>query len=227
MSEAIVRVMLVDDHVIVREGLRAVLAATPGLRVVAEAGSAEEALERIGKVELDIVVLDLTLPGASGLEATTRLLALQPGLRILILSVHDHAEYVLGAVRAGAHGYLRKDTSPAELRDAVRAVARGESYFSQPVARQLSDALRGEAGGAADPVSRLARLTPREREVLLGVTAGETSRAIAERLGLSPRTVETYRENLMRKLEIRTVPGLTRFALDAGLLRSSTEREGP
>jgi DNA-binding NarL/FixJ family response regulator len=227
MTADIVRVMLVDDHAIVREGLRTVLAATPDMRVVAEAGSAEEALERIREVELDVVVLDLTLPGASGLDATTRLLAEQPGLRILILSVHDHSEYVLGAVRAGAHGYLRKDTSPGELREAIRAVARGESYFSPPVARQLSAALRGDAGDSALPAARLARLTPREREVLAGITAGETSRAIAERLGLSPRTVETYRENLMRKLEIHTVPGLTRFALEAGLLRSTTGPDGP
>ena len=163
-----------------------------------------------------MVVLDLSLPGAGGLEVTTRLRALLPAVRVLILSVHDHPEYVLGAVRAGAQGYLRKDTSPAELREALRAVARGESYFSAPRGppSERRSPGRSPADDAAGPASRL---TPREREVLAGIAAGETSRAIAARLGLSPRTVETHRENLARKLDIKTVAGLTRFAVEAGL----------
>lgn len=213
-----VRVMLVDDHVLVREGIRHVLAGTPGVEVVAEAGDGEVALQLAREAGPDVVVLDLSLPGAGGLEVTTRLRELLPAVRVLILSVHDHPEYVLGAVRAGAQGYLRKDTSPAELREALRAVARGESYFSPPVARHLSAALRGESP-ADDAATRLGRLTPREREVLAGIAAGETSRAIASRLGLSPRTVETYRENLARKLDIKTVAGLTRFAVEAGLIK--------
>ncbi len=220
MTDAALRVMLVDDHVLVREGIRHVLTGTPGVEVVAEAGDGEVALALAQESRPDVVVLDLSLPGAGGLEVTTRLRALLPSVRVLILSVHDHPEYVLGAVRAGAQGYLRKDTSPAELREALRAVARGESYFSPPVARHLSAALRGDAP-ADDAAARLARLTPREREVLAGIAAGETSRAIASRLGLSPRTVETYRENLARKLDIKTVAGLTRFAVEAGLAQAS------
>jgi DNA-binding NarL/FixJ family response regulator len=216
MPDAPLRVMLVDDHVLVREGIRHVLAGTPGVEVVAEAGDGEAALVLAHDTTPDVVVLDLSLPGAGGLEVTTRLRALLPAVRVLILSVHDHPEYVLGAVRAGAQGYLRKDTSPAELREALRAVARGESYFSPPVARHLSAALRGDSP-ADDAAARLSRLTPREREVLAGIAAGETSRAIATRLGLSPRTVETHRENLARKLDIKTVAGLTRFAVEAGL----------
>ncbi|HMV31667.1 MAG: response regulator transcription factor [Gemmatimonadales bacterium] len=220
MADPTLRVMLVDDHVLVREGIRHVLTGTPGVEVVAEAGDGEVALALAQEARPDVVVLDLSLPGAGGLEVTTRLRALLPSVRVLILSVHDHPEYVLGAVRAGAQGYLRKDTSPAELREALRAVARGESYFSPPVARHLSAALRGDAP-ADDAATRLARLTPREREVLAGIAAGETSRAIASRLGLSPRTVETYRENLARKLDIKTVAGLTRFAVEAGLAQES------
>ena len=220
MTDAALRVMLVDDHVLVREGIRHVLTGTPGVEVVAEAGDGEVALALAQESRPDVVVLDLSLPGAGDLEVTTRLRALLPSVRVLILSVHDHPEYVLGAVRAGAQGYLRKDTSPAELREALRAVARGESYFSPPVARHLSAALRGDAP-ADDAAARLARLTPREREVLAGIAAGETSRAIASRLGLSPRTVETYRENLARKLDIKTVAGLTRFAVEAGLAQAS------
>lgn len=217
MSERNIRIMLVDDHALVREGVRHVLTSTPGFEVVAEAGDGETALALAPEAAPDLVVLDLSMPGGTGLDVATRLRAELPEVRILILSVHDHPEYVLGAVRAGAQGYLRKDTSPAELREAIRAVARGESYFSPNVARHLTAAVRGESDRGT-PVERLVKLAPREREVLGGIAAGETSREIAARLGLSPRTVETYRENLMRKLEIRTVAGLTRFALDAGLV---------
>jgi two-component system response regulator NreC len=220
MTQPRVRVMLVDDHALVREGLRHILAATPGIEVVAEAGEGGEALRLAAEVKPDLVVLDLSLPGISGLQLTAQLRALLPSVRVLILSVHDHPEYVLGAVRAGAQGYLRKDTSPAELRAALQAVARGESYFSPPVARHLTAAVRGEAV-AEEPAGRLARLTPREREVLAGIAAGETSRAIASRLGLSPRTVETYRESLARKLDIKSVAALTRFALEAGLVKDA------
>ncbi len=216
MRDGTLRVMLVDDHVLVREGIRHVLAGIEGVEIVAEAGDGAAVLQLAGETMPDVVVLDLSLPGLGGLEVTSQLRQHKPGIKVLILSVHDHPEYVLGAVRAGAHGYLRKDTSPAELRDALDRVARGESYFSPPVAGQLSAALRGDAP-AADAAGRLARLTPREREVLAGIAAGETSRAIAARLGLSPRTVETYRESLARKLGIRTVAALVRFALEAGL----------
>ena len=218
MTQRTTRVMLVDDHTLVREGIRHILQGTPGFEVIAEAGDGETALRLAQSTRPDLVVLDLSLPGLSGLEVTTRIRESLPEIRVLILSVHDHQEYVLGAVRAGAQGYLRKDTSPAELREALQAVARGESYFSPPVARHLSAAVRGEPS-TADAGSRLDRLTPREREVLAGIAGGETSRTIAARLGLSPRTVESYRESLARKLDIKTVAGLTRFAIEEGLVR--------
>jgi DNA-binding NarL/FixJ family response regulator len=221
MNDVHVRVMLVDDHALVREGIRHILTATPGVDVVAEAGDGSEAMRRAAEARPDVVVLDMSLPGTSGLELTTRLREVLPEVKVLILSVHDHPEYVLGAVRAGAQGYLRKDTSPAELRSALQAVAQGESYFSPPIARHLTAAVRGDM--PEDPAGRLGRLTPREREVLAGIAAGETSRAIATRLGLSPRTVETYRESLARKLDIKTVAALTRFALEAGLVRAEGE----
>jgi DNA-binding NarL/FixJ family response regulator len=220
MSEgAAVRVMLVDDHSLVREGVRHVLAGTPGVEVVAEAGDADTAVGLATRARPDLLVLDLSLPGTTGLDLAERIRTILPEVRILILSVHDHPEYVLGAVRAGAQGYLRKDTSPAELREALLAVARGESYFSPPVARHLSAAVRGDPPTVDDAGARLARLTPREREVLEGIAGGQTSRAIASRLGLSPRTVESYRESLARKLDIKTVAGLTRFAVEARLVK--------
>jgi DNA-binding NarL/FixJ family response regulator len=134
-----------------------------------------------------------------------------------MLSMHDHSEYVLEAVRAGAHGYLLKDTAAAELRRAIRAVDDGEAFFSPPVARQLSDAVRGELARERR-TSDLGTLTHRERDVLEGVARGRTNKEIATALGISHRTVETHRESLMRKLRIRTVAGLTRFALELGLL---------
>jgi two-component system response regulator NreC len=215
MNEAI-RVLIVDDHPLAREGVRTIVAAEEGFEVVAEAGSGEEAVLLAARLRPEVVVLDLSMPGEGGLGSVPRLREVAPETGVLILSVHDHPEYVLEAVRAGAQGYLRKDTSPAELREAIRAVYRGESFFSPPVARQLSAALRNETR-REEQGAKLDRLTVRERQVLAGIAGGRTSKEIAGQLGLSPRTVESYRESLMEKLTIRTVAGLTRFALDSGV----------
>jgi DNA-binding NarL/FixJ family response regulator len=209
--------MIVDDHPLVREGIRSIVAAEDGFEIVAEAGSGEEAVEAAGQLRPDVVILDLSMPGEGGLRAVARLREVAPAARSLVLSVHDHPEYVLEAVRAGAQGYIRKDTSPAELRQAIRTVHRGEAFFSSPVARQLSAAVRQETL-REEQGEKLERLTDRERQVLAGIAAGSTSKIIAQQLGLSPRTVEAYRENLMRKLAIRTVAGLTRFAVESGLV---------
>ena len=140
-----------------------------------------------------------------------------PGVRVLILSVHDDREYVLESVRVGAHGYLRKDSSPADIRNAIRAVHEGDSFYSPPAARHLTAAVQDQA--ATNP---LGELTQRERDVLLRVARGRTNREAAAELGISVRTVETHRDSLMRKLGIRTVAGLTRFALEHRLLDEST-----
>lgn len=216
MSDANIRVLVADDHVVVREGIRTVLEAVPGFLVVGEAGDGEQALELIERQDPDVAILDITMPGLSGLDVLKRLRERPARTGVLILSMHDHAEYVLGAVRAGADGYLLKNANPAEVRDAVRAVAEGREAFSPHMRQQLSLALRDEAARTASQ-DRLGQLTPREREVLARVAAGQTSRQIAEEFGISHRTVETHRESIMRKLQIRTVAGLTRFALEAGL----------
>ncbi len=214
-----IRVMIVDDHAVVREGLRAVLEADDGLAVAGEAGGVAEAVALAGRERPDVILLDITMPGGSGLEAVPRLRAVSDTSRILMLSVHDNVEYVLQAVRAGAHGYLRKDTTPAELRRAVRAVHGGDAFFSPVAARHLSSALRGEtAPPAADAGGVSDLLTAREREVLVAVARGQTNKATAAALGISVRTVEAHRDSLMKKTGVRTVAGLTRLALDAGLL---------
>jgi len=219
VSAGAVRVLVVDDHAVVREGLRHVLTAAEGFSVVGEATNATEALELAETVRPDVVLLDLTMPGMSGLEAATELRRRASGARILVLSMHEQDEYVLAAVRGGANGYILKDAGPAELRAAVRTVRAGGEYFSPAVARRLAAAVRGE-GATESPRDRLQRITPREREVLALVATGNTNREIAARLGISPRTVESHRESLMKKLALRTVADLTRFALQAGLLLS-------
>jgi DNA-binding NarL/FixJ family response regulator len=154
------------------------------------------------------------MPGATGLQVAGELRRLAPDTRVLILSMHDNTEYVLESVRAGAHGYILKDTAATELRGAIHAVRRGESYFSPPIARRLTAVVRG----ITEEQDLLGQLTGRERQVLVGVAQGRTNREIALELGISHRTVETHRESLMRKLGIRTVAGLTRVALEAGLV---------
>ncbi|HEX2450879.1 MAG TPA: response regulator transcription factor [Gemmatimonadales bacterium] len=217
MNQSVIRVLVADDHGVVREGIRHVLEGEPGFEVVAEAGNGTDAMALAESLRPDVVVLDISMPGESGLKLAGRLRERVPESRVLMLSMHDHSEYVLEAVRAGAHGYLLKDTAAAELRRAIRAVDDGEAFFSPPVARQLSDAVRGELARERR-TSDLGTLTHRERDVLEGVARGRTNKEIATALGISHRTVETHRESLMRKLRIRTVAGLTRFALELGLL---------
>jgi DNA-binding NarL/FixJ family response regulator len=210
-----IRVLVADDHTIVRTGIRHVLEGEPGFDVVGEASNGTEAFELAEELHPDVVVLDISMPGESGLQIAARLGTVSSPPRVLILSMHDNAEYVLESVRAGAHGYLLKDTAATELRSAIRAICRGESYFSPPVASRLSAAVRGEHGTPAAP---LEQLTGREREVLEGIARGRTNKEIAAELGISYRTVETHRESLMKKLQIRTVAELTRFALGAGIV---------
>ena len=212
-----IRVMVVDDHAIVREGVRRVFAGFDDFALVAEAGDGETALALAEEHAPDVVLLDLTMPGLSGLDVTARLKERAAGTRVLILSMHDHPEYVLRAVRAGAHGYVLKDATPEHIREAVRTVHAGSEYFSPPVAAQLSAALRGEID-VEQRRGLIERLSPREREVLIEVANGRSNKEIGAALGISSRTVETHRESLVRKLRIRTVAGLTRFALQAGLI---------
>lgn len=207
-----IRVLVADDHAIVREGIRSVLDAASGFDVVGEAGTGTEALALIERLSPEVVILDVSMPDRSGLEVARELRAAGHPARILILSVHDNTEYVMQAVQVGAHGYLLKDSPPGMLRDAVRATHAGQGFFSPTVAGRLSAALRDDAPAHEHGI------TPREREVLVLVARGRTNKEMAAQLGISPRTVETHRENLMRKLKLRTVADLTRYALEHGLL---------
>ena len=209
MSEnAPLRLMLVDDHPLVRGGLRARLDAVPGLSVVAEAGDAESALREAAATRPDIVLMDIGLRGTNGIEATRALRAALPGLRVLVLSMHDNPAYVRAAQEAGACGYLVKDCPAEEIVRALRTVGAGgslEAFAATAPPPRLPD--------APTAASALA-LTPREREVLLLIAEGLSSREIGERLAMSARTVETHRTHLRRKLRLGSAAALVRYAVE-------------
>jgi two-component system, NarL family, nitrate/nitrite response regulator NarL len=197
-----IRLMLVDDHPLVRDGLRARLASVPGLAVVAEADGADAALDIAPRAAPDLVLMDIGLRGANGLEATRRLRALMPALHVVVLSMHDNAVYVREAVQAGAAGYVLKDSPAEEIVAAIHAVMAGGQYLSAGVV-------------AAPPRERGDdSLTPREREVLALIAEGLSSRDIGERLAMGVRTVETHRTNLRRKLDLPSAAALVRYAVE-------------
>jgi DNA-binding NarL/FixJ family response regulator len=215
-STRVIRVLIADDHAVVREGIRHVLSLDPDFEVVGEASGGIEAIDLTLSLEPDVIVLDLSMPDLSGLDAARRIRQSVPRTAVLILSIHDHPEYVRRSVEAGTQGYLRKDSSPAELRNAIRAVHDGGVFFSAPAARHLS-----AIGGRSDDDGLLARsesLTPRERDVLIEIARGQTNKEIAATFGVSVRTIESHRESLLKKLGVRGTAGLTRFAIGAGLL---------
>ena len=216
MSEKSLRVVIADDHSVVRQGIRGVLEEINELDVIGEVGDGVGALSMVSDLSPDVVVLDVNMPAMSGLEVTMALREEGSPVRVLILSMHDDPEYVLQAVRAGADGYVLKDVSPAELRDAVIAVHEGRDHFTARVTQQLSVGLRREIE-EEQLRTRLGSLTQREREVLLLVAQGMTNREAGGKLEISPRTVETHRERVMDKLRIRTVAGLTRFVVEHSL----------
>jgi two-component system response regulator NreC len=203
-----------------------VLAGDPGFEVVGEAADGVAAVACARELRPDVLLLDITMPGGSGLEALPRILHAAPGTRVLMLTVHDDNEYVLRSMRAGAHGYLRKDTTPAELRSGIRAVIEGGASLSPTAAKHLTEALRAGMAQASDEgaaaASAIAALTVREREVLELVAQGLANKEVGARLGISVRTVEAHRDNLGRKLGVRTAAALTRLAVAAGLVKGSS-----
>lgn len=210
------RVLIADDHAVVREGIRHVLGSAPDFEIVGEAASGAEAVRVAQQARPDVVVLDISMPDGTGFEILAKLRQALPDARVLILSIHDDERYVMESVRAGAHGYLCKDSPPAELRDAIRALHRGESYYSAVVAQRLMTAQQAD-NVRVERAGRIASLTPRERDVLRGIVRGQTNKEIAARLEISSRTVESHRENLMQKLEVKHVAALTRLALEEGI----------
>jgi len=201
-----VRVVLADDHYVVRSGIRALLATMPQLEIVGEAATGRELIEVVARTGPGLVITDLSMPDLDGMRAIAELRAQHPTLKILAISMYDTPDFVQGALRNGANGYVMKDATPTELGFAVESVLSGESYLSPRVSGQLVQSLRGDRGGDIP-------LTDRQREVLVMIARGFSTKEIAFELGLSPKTVEVHRARLMERLGISDVAGLTLYAV--------------
>ena len=210
-----VRVLVADDHTIVRKGLVSLLAESGECEVVAEASDGLEAVDQALAMRPDVAILDLSMPRLSGLEAVRRIHEALPQTRVLILTVHEEEEYVLPLVRAGASGYLIKDSAVAELLAAVRALHAGQGYFGPQAARALADQYRHPERAVDDPYGTL---SPREREVFHLVVDGRTTKEIARSLGISVKTADNHRYRLMEKLGVHNTAELVRYAARRGLL---------
>lgn len=213
-----IRVLLADDHALVRQGIRSLLEKLDGIEVVGEVSDGRVALELSKTIQPDIVLMDITMPGLNGLEAVTRMKKECPTTRVIMLSMHAGEEYFQQALDSGAAGYLLKDADRMELELAIRTVIRGDTYLTPTVAKYAVDAYRQRKEGDQGP---LACLSSRQKEILQLIAEGYANKDIAQRLNLSPRTVETHRAELMERLNIRDVPGLVKMALRAGLIKPS------
>ncbi len=207
-----ISVLLADDHAILRDGLKALLSASPSITVIADVGDGREAVNLSEKLQPDVAILDISMPGLNGIEATHLLREKCPQTRIIILSMHSSSEHVFRALQAGATGYLLKESAGGELEAAVRAVHAGRRYLSRALM-----ALDPGAGTGTARASPLDSLSTRERQVLQLVVEGHSSAQIAAVIHLSPKTVETYRGRLMKKLGVSDITGLVRFAIEHGL----------
>jgi DNA-binding NarL/FixJ family response regulator len=214
-----IRVLLVDDHAVMRAGLRALLSTEPDIEVVGEAATGEEGVDLAIQLRPDVVLMDLSMPGIGGMAATRRIAAAGLSARVLVLTLHGEQEYLLPLLEAGGAGYLTKSSADHELVEAIRVVARGDVYLDPTAARLLVTSFR--APREPDRHGPLDRLSAREREVLTLAAEGYSSTEIGERLGISGKTVETYRERLMDKLDLHHRSELVRLALREGLLAAT------
>ena len=210
-----IRVLVADDHAVMRQGLRALLAETRDILIVGEASNGREALKRAAELQPDVVIMDLSMPDMNGLEATRALCARRPETRVVILSMHADAEYLFRAFQAGATGYLLKESAVGEIIDALRAVRAGKRYIGAGIS--ADDVLTSEVLDAKG--SPLDSLSARERQVLQLVVEGHSSAEIGALIQLSPKTVESYRSRLMKKIGVRDFPALVKFAIQHGLTR--------
>ena len=202
-----VRVLLVDDHTVVRRGLRKILESTPEIEIVGEVGDGTQAIAAATSLRPDVVLMDVSLPGLNGIEATRQIAAARPNTQVLMLSMHADEQYVRQSLAAGAKVYLLKDADDQDLVEAVMAVRRGETYFSGTLGRAVN--------GVGDRSPEV--LSPREREVLTMICSGRTNREVADMLGLSVNTIETHRKHIIEKLDLHSTAELVRYAIRHGL----------
>jgi DNA-binding NarL/FixJ family response regulator len=212
-----IRVLVADDHAIIREGLRVMLGNQPDMEVVGTAANGREAVGLVDEHVPDVVVVDISMPELNGIEAIAQILPRHPHIKVIVLSIHETRPYVYRTLKAGAQGYLIKETAGLEVVDAVRAVYRGERYLSQRISDLLTDVSFRNLEVSME-VSPLERLSPREREILQLVAEGKTSQEIAVTLSISPKTVDTYRSRLMGKIGVEDMAGLIKFAIQHGVI---------
>ena len=225
MSKTIV--ILADDHSLVRAGIRSLLQTIPDVEVAGEASDGYEAIELVKEHKPDVAFLDIAMKNLNGLEAAMRIFQVEPKTKIIMLSMHSSEEYVLRALKAGVHGYLLKDSVPTELAVALRAVLQGETYLSPSISKLVvGDYLKRLSGGVPETLdsedSKLQLLTSRQREILQLIAEGSTTKAIAQKLNLSAKTVESHRTELMNRLDIHDIAGLVRYAIRVGLVSSDS-----
>ena len=211
-----ISVILADDHSLVRAGIKELLTNIPMIEIIAEAGNGRDALKLVKEHHPRILLLDIGMPGLNGLEVAARVTKDHPGTAVIMLSMYANEEYVLQSLRAGAKGYLLKDSATGEIDLAIRSVIHGKTYLSPQISQTLVKEYIENSNTARSP---LGRLTARQREILQLVAEGHTTRQIAEMLNVSVKTIETHRAHVMDKLEIRHVQGLTRFAIQTGLIQ--------
>ena len=209
------QILLVDDHALVRAGIRALIEGKPGINVIAETGDGDEALRMIGELHPNLVLLDITMPTINGFEVLEQITKQYPETRVIILTVHEGTEYAMRALRGGAAGYLPKSAASIELEDAISAVARGGTYLSHAISQKTAF----EYAQARTPQDLLASLTTRQREILKLIAEGQSTKEIAGKLNISVKTVESHRAKLAEKLGIHDVAGMVRFAIRIGLIQ--------
>jgi two-component system nitrate/nitrite response regulator NarL len=209
-----IKILVADDHPVVRKGLHSCLAKQERLKIVGEASDGDEALEKTRELSPDVVLMDISMPGMNGLAVTEVLRKESPTVKVLVLSVHNNRDYIFRIIQAGAHGFISKEAPPDELLRAIESVCAGEPFFSPEIAKAALNQLV-TSGGKKDP---FAQLTGREREVLVLIAEGQSNKEIATKLGIGVRTIETHRERIMRRLDIHSVAGLTKFAIANGMI---------
>ncbi len=211
-----IKVFLSDDHTIVRDGLKVLLEADKDINVIGQSDNGRDAVQQAQKLEPDIVIMDIAMPGLNGIEAAQQILESCPSTRVIILSMYSSKEYIFRALQAGAQEYLLKESAGQEVVKAVRTVFSGKRYTSERITESVLDSY-AQQNKAASAKSPLERLSSREREILQLVVEGKSSAEIAKTIYLSPKTVETYRSRLMQKLGVNDMPGLVKFAIQHGL----------
>lgn len=215
-----IRILVADDHPVVRKGLQACLAKQDRLKLVGEAEDGDEALAKAKELSPDVILMDINMPRMNGLAVTEVLRKECPKVKVLVLTIHNNREYIFRIIQSGAHGYVSKEAPPEELFKAIESVAEGEPFFSADIARAALNQIVS-SGGKKEPFSQL---TDREREVLILIAEGQSNKEIASKLGIGVRTIETHRERIMRRLDIHSVAGLTKFAIAHGMISLDGER---